>query len=72
MRVIKITTYPSMPDRFRVEWDEPGKRGAGRDARNAGEAAAAAMTYASAASRYVILGHDDALKQIPAEIRSKL
>lgn len=73
MKVIMIMTYASMPDRLKVECD-PGraKRTFGRDARNSGEAAAIAMSYATAdGSDYVILGHKEALDQIPVDLRMR-
>lgn len=72
MKTITITTYPSMPGRFSVEAKEQGKRPVGRDAANAGEAAAIALQYASGSPRYVILGHSAAVEMIPLELRSKL
>lgn len=73
MKTIMITTYPSMPDRYKVECNPGnGRRAFGRDAGNAGEAAAIAMSYATAeGGDYVILGHKAALDQIPYEIRMR-
>ena len=60
-----------MPWSFRVEHVGEG-RAFGRDAKNAGEAAAVALNYAnSKSSAYVIVGHGEALAQIPAELRFK-
>lgn len=72
MKRITITTYPSMPDRFRVECEQPGRREFGRDARDAGEAAAIALQYANGAGPYVILGPAVAVHQIPKELRARL
>lgn len=72
MRTITITTYASMPSRFKVWHSGGGKRSFGRDAAGgAGEAAAIAMEYARTGGPYVILGHKDALDMIPAELRFK-
>lgn len=71
MRTITITTYASMPNRFRV-WHSGGGRSFGRDAvGGAGEAAAIAMEYARTGGPYIILGHKDALNMIPEELRYK-
>ncbi|NHR04498.1 hypothetical protein HA052_04745 [Chromobacterium haemolyticum] len=44
-----------------------------RDAQNAGEAAAIALQWAiSGGQRYVIVGHDEAMKHIPESVRSNL
>lgn len=72
MNTITITTYPSMPGRFRVSSNARGSRAVQRDAANAGEAAAIALEYAAAAASYVIVGHAAAIEQIPLELRSKL
>lgn len=69
MKTITITTYPSMPDRFRVVCVEPGKRDMARDAQDAGEAAAVALNYATGS--YVIVGIGSALGMIPQELRHK-
>lgn len=73
MHVITITTYPSMPWRFHVQ--SPGGRSGriqGRDCRDAGEAAAVAINIArNLGGPYCIVGHGDAMKLIPAEVRSK-
>ena len=67
-----ITTYPSMPWQFRVQGPGDGGRVQGRDCKNAGEAAAVAVNWATNVGRpYVIIGHDAALKLIPPEVRSK-
>lgn len=71
MKTITITTYESMPGRFRVLSSEFGKRPFGRDANGPGEAAAIAVEYALRGGSYVILGHKSALDQIPLEIRYK-
>jgi hypothetical protein len=73
MRTITITTYASMPSRFKVWHSAPGRRDFGRDAAGgAGEAAAIAIEYARATGGpYVILGHKEALDMIPAELRFK-
>ena len=71
MRTITITTYPSLPGRYRVEHTGEG-RAFGRDTKDTGEAAAVALNYAnSKSSAYVIVGHSEALAQIPAELRFK-
>ena len=73
MRTITITTYASMPNRFKVWHSAPGQRSFGRDAAGgAGEAAAIAMEYAMVSGGpYVILGHSEAVNMIPAELRFK-
>ena len=73
MKTITITTYPSMPDRFRVDCKSDGEpQGFGRDAKNSGEAAAVAINYArDSGENYVILGHKAAVDQIPQELRSR-
>lgn len=72
MNVITITTYPSMPGQFRVQGPGREGRAQGRDCKNAGEAAAVAVNWATNVGKpYVIIGHDAALKLIPAEVRSK-
>jgi len=71
MKTITITTYESMPNRFRVLCMEIGKRTFGRDAAGSGEAAAIAMEYAMRGGSYVILGHKTAVDMIPSEIRCK-
>lgn len=71
IRKITITTYPSMPGRYRVESAKEGARTVGRDARDAGEAAALALQYADGESTYVIVGEKNAVDQIPAELRAK-
>lgn len=72
MNVITISTYPSMPWRFRVQGPVGRGRLNGRDCSNAGEAAAVAIDWArNVGSPYVIVGHDAALKLIPPEVRSK-
>lgn len=68
MRSITITTYSG---RFRVNCSGGGQRSYGRDAWNAGEAAAIAVEYANNPGPYVILGHKDALDMIPVELRDK-
>lgn len=69
MRTITITTYPSMPGRYRVMCRTPGKRDIGRDAKDAGEAAAVALDYAGLGGAYVIVGKKDAIDFIPTELR---
>jgi len=72
MKTITITTYESMPNRFKVLCSEEGKRSFGRDAASgAGEAAAIAMEYAMRGGPYIILGHKVALEMIPVELRCK-
>lgn len=73
MKVIMIMTYAAMPDRFKVECDPgEGKNSFWRDARNSGEAASIAMSYATAdGSDYVILGHKEAVDQIPVDLRMR-
>ena len=73
MNVITISTYPSMPWRFRVQ-GPTGRRGAisGRDCNNAGEAAAVAIDWArNLVGPYCIVGHDKAMAMIPPEIRTR-
>ncbi len=71
MRTITITTYPSMPGRFRVQTND--RRALERDASNAGEAAAVALNYANASGKpYVIVGHQAAMALIPEQVRSRL
>lgn len=71
MRTITITTYPSMPGRFRIDHVGEG-RAYGRDAQDAGEAAAVALNYASSkTSPYVIVGNCKALDQIPEQLRHR-
>ena len=67
MKIITITTYPSMPGRYTVNCAEAGKRTFERDARDAGEAAAVALNYA--VGEYVIVGCKAALDLIPPEMR---
>lgn len=69
MRTITITTYPSMPDRYKVLCRVPGKRDIGRDAKDAGEAAAVALNYAGLGGAYAIVGEKVAIDLIPAELR---
>lgn len=70
MQTITITTYPSMPGRFRVVSAGRG-RPVGRDASDPGEAAAIALNYAAEVGAYVIVGNKAALDMIPAELRMK-
>ena len=71
MNVITISTYASMPWQFRVQGPAGRGRMNGRDCANAGEAAAVAINWArNVGVPYVIVGHDAALKLIPAELRS--
>lgn len=71
MRTITVTTYPSMPGRFRVQTND--RRPMERDAQNAGEAAAVALNYANASGQpYVIVGHQAALDLLPSQVRSRL
>ncbi len=73
MNIITITTYPSMPWRFRVQGPVGSSRVQGRDCNDAGEAAAVAVNWANDVGKpYVIIGHDSALKLIPPEVRSNL
>lgn len=73
MNIITISQSKSMPG----QWSVVGPSGrAGRpqgvDAYNAGDAAAKALVWAQrVGAPYCILGHDDALKLIPVEVRSK-
>lgn len=73
MNVITISTYASMPHRFRVEGPTGRGRVQGVDCANAGDAAAKAINWARNVGKpYCIVGHDAALKLIPEEVRSKL
>ena len=67
---IKITTYQSMPWRFKIQADGE-RRTFGRDASDAGEAAAVALQYAAGSKSYVIIGPDKAMQHIPASLRGK-
>lgn len=71
MRTITITTYASMPGRFRVQTND--RRPMERDAQNAGEAAAVALNYANASNEgYVIVGHTAAMNLLPMQVRSRV
>lgn len=70
MRIITITTYQSMPWRYKVMHKGIG-RPVTRDAIDSGEAAAIALNYIQLEpGDYVIVGEEKALSQIPAEIRT--
>lgn len=72
MKAITITSYPSMPWRYRVFGPGPIKTRWERDAGDAGEAAAVALSYAGAiGAPYVIIGPRAVVDQIPVELRSK-
>lgn len=73
MKVITISRSKSLPGSWNVTG--PSGRGGrihGVDAYNAGDAAAKALVWAQRVGPpYVIVGHDDAMKMIPPEVRSK-
>lgn len=73
IRVFTIKTYASMPSRFRVT-GPAGRNGraVGRDAKDAGEAAAIALDWAlEKPMPYVIVGIESALAHIPEKLRHK-
>jgi hypothetical protein len=73
MKIITISHSTSLPGSWNVTG--PGGRGgriSGVDAYNAGDAAAKALVWAQrVGAPYVIVGHDDAIKLIPEEVRCK-
>lgn len=73
MRAFTIKTYPSMPGLFRVT-GPAGRRGraVGRDAKDAGEAAAVALDWAlDKPGPYIIIGSEKAMAHIPKHLRSR-
>ena len=73
MRVFTITTYPSMPGRYKVVGPAGrGSRAAQRDTNDPGEAAAQALDWALASpTPYVIIGKAEALNMVPPNLRSR-
>lgn len=71
MNTITITSYPSMPSRYRVIGPGPIKTRWERDANCSGEAAAVAIQYAGAVKKpWVIIGPKEVMDMIPLECRS--
>jgi hypothetical protein len=71
MKIITISHSKSLPGNWQVTGPGRGKL-ASVDAYNAGDAAAKALVWAQrVGAPYVIVGHDDALKLIPDEVRCK-
>ena len=71
MKTITITTYASMPGRYKIKCEVPGRFPATRDAKDAGEAAAVALDYrgVNGSGPYVIVGTEKALALIPEGLR---
>ena len=73
MKIITISQSKSMPGSWCVSGPGGGRGGLNSvDAYNAGDAAAKALVWAQrVGAPYAIVGHDDAMKLIPAEVRSR-